>query len=281
MNTICGSNSGNTCGCGTKIIDQCNPQISCDNNTWPVQVLSKNGQEFYPLTHTKAIVSDDCQTLDDVFKAIDSKVNTQILDVNVNLSDNIPVSLNIDDDGICRLNPVWLASQHKAIRLNSIEKALNGVIVFMDRAEVVPVLDRQGNYTYNGNRQIVAITYWKFVYDGYEYVIDSTCQASVHVAAEGGSGQAGEVVRQDVNGNKRLQITSLGKAVIPLVTATDSGLITSEDWNGLKALLAILNSYNPENHTIKINNTTYQLTPWSDRFLWTNNQAWNDNNKWE
>ena len=274
MKTICGN------GCGNEI-NECTPQVICDNNTWPIQVLSKNGQEFYPLTHTKAIVSDDCQTLDNVFKAIDSKVNTQILDVNVNLSDNIPVSLNIDDDGICRLNPVWLASQHKAIRLNSIEKALNGVIVFMDRAEVVPVLDNQGNYTYNGNRQIVATTYWKFVYDGYEYVIDSTCQASVHVAAEGSSGQAGEVVRQDVNGNKRLQITSLGKAVIPLVTATDSGLITSEDWNGLKALLAILNSYNPENHTIKINNTTYQLTPWSDRFLWTNDQAWDDNNKWE
>lgn len=274
MNTICGND------CGTKI-NQCNTQIMCDSNIWPVQVLSKNGQEFYPLTHTKAIVSDDCQTLDDVFKAIDSKINTQILDVNVNLSDDIPVSLNIDDDGVCRLNPVWLASQHKAIRLKSIEKSMNDVIVFMDRAEIVPVLDSKGNYSYNSNREIVAITYWKFVYDGYEYIIDSTCRASVHAAAEGGSEQAGEVVRQDVNGNKRLQLTSLGKAIIPLVTDTDSGLITASDWLGLKALLAILSSYNPNDHTITINNIIYQLTPKSDKFKWDNNQAWDDNNKWE
>lgn len=274
MNTICGN------GCGTKI-NQCNTQIMCDSNIWPVQVLSKNGQEFYPLTHTKAIVANDCQTLDNVFEAIDSKINTQILDVNVNLSDDIPVSLNIDDDGVCRLNPVWLASQHKAIRLKSVEKSMNDVIVFMDRAEIVPVLDSKGNYSYNSNREIVAITYWKFVYDGYEYVIDSTCHTSVHPAAEGGSGQAGEVVRQDVNGNKRLQLTSLGKAIIPLVTDTDSGLITASDWLGLKALLAILSSYNPNDHTITINNIIYQLTPKSDKFKWNNNQAWDDNNKWE
>lgn len=280
MKTICGNNGGSACGCGNAV-SQCNPQITCDNNTWPVQVLSKNGQEFYPLTHTKAIVADDCQTLDDVFKTIDSKINTQILDVNVNLADNIPISLNIDDDGICRLNPAWLASQHKAIRLVSADPSQDGVVIYMDRAEIVPVLDKNNNFIYNAANNIVAITYWRFVYDGYEYVIDSSCNATVHVAAEGGSGGAGEVVRQDVDGNKRLQTTPLGKAIIPLVTDTDSGLITAADYNKLKALIDILNSHDPINHTIVINGITYQLNPWSDKFLWTNEQAWDDNNKWE
>ena len=281
MKTICGSNSGNTCGCGTKIIDQCNPQISCDNNTWPVQVLSKNGQEFYPLTHTKAIVSDDCQTLDDVFRNIDSKINTQILDVNVNVADSVPITLNIDDDGICRLNPAWIASQHKAIRLISEDPSQDEVIVYMDRADTVPVLNKNGNLTYNSDGNIVAITNWRFVYGGYEYIISSSCDAKVQVAAEGGAISANEVVREDVDGNKRLQVTNLGKAIIPLVTETDSGLITAQDYKKLKTLIDILNSHDPINHTIVINGITYQLNPVSDRFLWTNDQNWDDNNKWE
>lgn len=282
MKTVCGNNCGNAskCGCSSQIND-CKSKPMCGNATWPIYALSKNGQEFYPLTHTKAIVTDDCQTLDDKFKEIDSKINTQILDVNVNLSNDEPVSLDIDDDGICRLNPTWLASQHKAIRLISEEQSLNQVIVYMDRADIVPILNREGNFTYNSARQIVAVTYWRFVYGGYEYVIDSTCKATVHKAAEGGSETGGEVVREDIDGNQKLYVTPLGKAVMPLVTDTDSGLMRAIDYKKLKILIGILESHDPINHTIIINGIKYKLTPWTDAFLWTNDQNWNEGNKWE
>jgi hypothetical protein len=205
-----------------------------------------------------------------VFKAIDSKINTQILEVNVNVANNVPVTLNIDDDGICRLNPAWIASQHKAIKLISEDQSQDGVILYMDRSDMVPVLNKNGNLTYNSDGNVVAVTNWRFVYGGYEYVIDSSCNASIHLAAEGGSGNTNEVVRQDVDGNKRLQVTALGKAIIPLVTETDSGLITASDYKKLKTLINILNSHDPINHTIVINGITYQLNPFSDRFLWTN-----------
>ena len=272
MKTICGNGCGNT-------VNQVIPQITCDDNKWPIQVLSKNGQEFYPLTHTKAVIHNDCQTLDEAFKIIDAKLNTQILDINVNVLDDVPVSLSLDDDGVCRLNTEWIASQNKAIKLISSEPSLNNIVVSMDRQYVVPKLSES-------SRTIVNALYWVFVYDGYEYVIDSACHAEVRKLNESSSTTMDEVVRQDIDENhqlhnERLHVTPFGKAVMPLVTDQDSGLISAEDYRKLKELIGILDSYDAENHTIVINNITYQLTPWSDKFKWNNNQNWNDNNNWQ
>ena len=132
----------------------------------------------------------------------------------------------------------------------------------MDRADIVPVLDKNGSFIYNSNRQIVATTYWRFVYGGYEYIIDSTCNATVQKAAEGGAGCMDEVVREDIDGNQKLYVTPLGKAVMPLVTEIDSGLMRAEDY---KKLLWLIDKFYPK----------------TDKFLWTNEQNYNDNNNWE